>query len=65
MKLSEKIIEEWWKPWSVKLLGLATAISTLQLFMPDLQQALGPDWFRYAFGVILVARIIKQTTEPK
>ena len=55
-----KIIEQWWKPVSVWLLIGANAIAGLQLFIPDIQQALPDHWYRYAFGAILIARIIKQ-----
>ena len=55
-----KMVEKWWKAWSVWLLIAANAIAGLQMFIPDIQQALPDHWYRYAFGAILIARMIKQ-----
>lgn len=56
MKLADNIS----KAWSVRLLGAAIAIAGLEPFIPALKSALPPYWYGVAFGVILVARVIKQ-----
>lgn len=56
MKLADNI----GKAWSVWLLSAATALAGLEPFFPALKEALPPHWYGVAFGVILVARVIKQ-----
>lgn len=55
-----KLVEQWWKKWSVWALGACIAIAELAQYMPELQQHLPADWYRIAFLVVLAARVIKQ-----
>lgn len=59
------LIKDWKKSWSVWLLAAANAIAGLAMFIPDIEQALPPHWYRYAFEIILLARIIKQNFPEK
>jgi predicted phage tail protein len=56
-----KLVEKFYTKWSVQLTSLCLALAALEPFLPELQQALPGDWYRYAFAAILVARVIKQT----
>jgi len=55
-----KLVEKWWKAWSSQLLILATFVAGLAEFLPEVREALPPNWYQAAFIVILIARIIKQ-----
>lgn len=55
-----KIIEKWYKKWSVWLLAAATAVAGVAPYLPEAQAYLPDDWYRYAFLVILIARVIAQ-----
>lgn len=54
------IVEKWWKTWSAQLLIAASFVAGLAEFLPEVKQALPDEWYRWAFIVILAARIIKQ-----
>lgn len=55
-----KLVEQWWKAWSVKLLIAANAVAGLAVFLPEMRESLPEHWYQWAFGIILIARIIKQ-----
>lgn len=55
-----KLVDQWWKAWSVWGLSAITFLAGAQIFLPDLQQALPPHWYPIVSGAILIARIIKQ-----
>jgi len=55
-----KIIEKWWATWSVQILAVCIAIAELAPYLPEVQEHLPADWYRFAFMVILAARIVKQ-----
>lgn len=55
-----KLVEGWKKAWSVWLLGAAIGIAELAPYVPELQEHLPADWYRAAFLIVLVARVIKQ-----
>lgn len=55
-----RIVEKWWKAWSAQLLIAASFVAGLAEFLPEVREALPEDWYRWAFVVILVARIIQQ-----
>ncbi len=59
------IVNQWYKKWSVWLLGAAVAVSGLQTMLPELKEALPADWYQVAFGIILAARIIQQKNSPE
>ncbi len=53
-----KLVEKWYRAWSVWLLGIAKVLT-----MPGVYEqiiAVFPDWERYILPMILVARIIQQ-----
>ena len=55
-----KIVEKWYANWSVWVASAAIFIAELAPYLPEVQQNLPADWYRYAFIIILVARVIKQ-----
>ena len=55
-----KIVEKWWASWSVWLLSVAIFVAELAPYLPEVQQNLPAEWYRGAFIIILVARVIKQ-----
>jgi len=55
-----KIIEKWYKKWSVWLLAGFSFLASLEVFLPEVRESLPADWYQYAFILVLVARIIKQ-----
>lgn len=57
-----KIAENIGKAWSVWLLTAATALAGLEPFVPALKDALPPHWYAIALPIILVARVIKQSS---
>jgi len=59
-----KIVEKWWRNWSVWLTACALFVAELAVYLPEVQQALPAEWYRAAFVAILVARIIKQQAKP-
>ena len=59
-----KLVDKWYKAWSTWLSSASIFLSGLQMFVPDIQQALAPEWYRYAFAIILIARIIQQNHKP-
>lgn len=60
------LVEQWWKKWSAQL---SLALYFLAEFGPEwetLREHLPPDWFKYGFLAIFVARVLKQQlTAPK
>lgn len=53
-----KLVEQWYKAWSVWLLAACTILS-----MPGVYEqiiAVFPDWQRYVLPVILLARVVQQ-----
>lgn len=58
-----KLIEGWWRAWSVQLLALCVALSELAQYLPEVREALPADWYRVAFVVVLVARMVKQRAD--
>ncbi len=59
------IVNQWYKKWSVWLLGAAVAVSGLQTMLPELKESLPADWYQVAFGIILAARLIQQKNSPE
>jgi len=55
-----KLVEKWYANWSVWLTGAAIFVAELAPYLPEVQQNLPAEWYRYAFIIILVARVIKQ-----
>ncbi len=55
-----KVIEQWYKPISVWLLAAANIIAGAAAYLPEVQQALPADWYRYALMAIFVSRLVKQ-----
>ena len=55
-----KIVEQWWKAWSVWALGAAITVAELAPYVPELEQHLPADWYRIAFLVVLAARVVQQ-----
>lgn len=58
-----KLIESWYKKWSVHLLGLCIFIAELAPYLPEVEQHLPANWYRFAFYAILAARIIRQKSD--
>lgn len=54
------IIENWRKTWTVWLTTLAIILSEAYQYLPEIREAIPADWYRYAFFIILVARLWKQ-----
>ena len=54
------IIENWRKTWTVWLTTIAIILSEAYQYLPEIREAIPADWYRYAFIVILVARLWKQ-----
>lgn len=54
------IIDKWQKTWSVWLTTAAIILSEAYQYLPDIREAIPADWYRYAFLIILVARLCKQ-----
>lgn len=55
-----KLVERWWAAWSVQILALCMFLAELAAYLPEVQEHLPADWYRAAFVVILIARIVKQ-----
>ena len=55
-----KLVEKWYKNWSVWLLSVAVFVAELAPYLPEVQQNLPSEWYRAAFIIILVSRVIKQ-----
>lgn len=55
-----EIIDNPTEPWSVKLLGLATAVAGMEYALPAMQAVMPPHWYAVVFPAILVARLVKQ-----
>lgn len=55
-----KLVDQWYRKWSVMMLGAAIGIAELAPYVPELQEHLPADWYRAAFLIVLVARVIKQ-----
>lgn len=51
----------WHKAISTWLLVAANVVSGAAAYLPEIQQALPSDWYVWAFRIILVARLIKQS----
>lgn len=60
-----KLVEKWWKTWSVQLLALCVFLAELAQYLPEVREALPNEWYRAAFIIILVARIVKQREADK
>ena len=58
-----KLIESWYKKWSVHLLAACIAIAELAPYLPEVREHLPADWYRYAFMLVLAARIIRQKSD--
>lgn len=54
------IIENWRKTWTVWLTTIAIILSEAYQYLPEIREAIPADWYRYAFFIILVARLWKQ-----
>lgn len=51
------------RKWSVWVLSAATALAGLEQALPALKGVMPPDWYAYAFGAALLARLIRQTVD--
>ena len=60
-----KLIESWYKKWSVHLLAACIAIAELAPYLPEVREHLPEDWYRYAFILVLAARIIRQKSDDQ
>lgn len=59
---SKRLVEKWYKKWSVWITGAAGAVA----FIPADSQVMAllpADWYRWAFIAILLARMIKQNSD--
>lgn len=54
------LVDNWYKAWSTWLLAGAITVAELHPYLPDAMQILPPHWYKAAFAVILIARIVKQ-----
>lgn len=54
------IIEQWHKKWSVWLASAGVVLAEAYQYLPEMREALPADWYKYAFAIILVARLWKQ-----
>lgn len=67
MKLFKlRLIDDWkhcYKYLSVQLGVLLTILGVAYEYLPMLQQYLPEGWFKYAAGIIVVARVIKQGSD--
>ena len=60
------LVEKWYKKWSVWLTGAAITIVEAAPYIPELEQALPPGYYKYFLYAIFIARVIKQkSTEAK
>lgn len=60
-----KLIEQWYKKWSVWLLIATASIAWGEQLLPSLQAALPADWYKWAVLAITVARLIQQGEKIK
>ena len=60
-----KLVQSWYKKWSVHLLAACIAIAELAPYLPEVREHLPVDWYRYAFMLVLAARIIRQKSDDK
>lgn len=60
-----KLVQSWYKKWSVHLLAACIAIAELAPYLPEVREHLPADWYRYAFMLVLAARIIKQKSNDQ
>lgn len=58
-----KLIDKWWSKWSVHVLAVCIAIAELAPYLPEVREHLPADWYRYAFYIVLAARIIRQKSD--
>lgn len=54
------LVESWWKKWSVQILAACIAVAELSAYLPEVREYLPPEWYRFAFLLILVARVVSQ-----
>lgn len=59
-----KLVEQWWKKWSSQILVACIAVAELAAYLPEIREHLPADWYRWAFMLVLAARIVKQRSEP-
>jgi hypothetical protein len=59
-----RLVEKWWKAWSAQLLLACLFLAELAAYLPEVKENLPEEWYRYAFIVILVARVVKQKSVP-
>ena len=59
------IVQSWYKKWSVNLLAACIAIAEFAPYLPEVRENLPADWYRYAFMLVLAARIIQQKNSPE
>jgi hypothetical protein len=62
-KIKALFADRWWQAWSTWLLVLANFLAEAAVYLPEIEQALSADWYRWAFRVILIARIVKQSAK--
>ena len=55
-----KIIELWHKKWSVWLLAVCVGLSEVAAYLPEVQNYLPSDWYRWAFIIVFIARMVVQ-----
>lgn len=58
-----KIIRNWRKAWrmlSVQLAALIVAVAAAEPFLPQLREVLPPNWYAFAAGAVIVARLVAQ-----
>lgn len=56
-----KIIEQWWKPWTVWISGLASTLVGVSIYLPEVEQAIPPGVYKALIVAIFVARLIQQS----
>lgn len=55
-----KLTEKWWKKWSVHALAVCIVIAEVAAYLPEVREFLPPDWYRLAFIIVLIARVVAQ-----
>lgn len=60
-----KLVDQWWKAWSVQALALCLFLAELAQYLPEVREALPDEWYRVAFIIILIARVVKQREADK
>lgn len=61
--IKQRLVQDWYKKWSVWLTTVAGTVALGEQLLPGLKEVLPGNWYLYAFVVIGVARVLKQSQE--